>query len=116
MRYLTLRYFLVQYKILILIRINFTDMHWLKVYLTLSPWGESSYDRGVALYFFNLALIFSLPIWGQILLGACLRGAAENRQWRQRLAGARVMALPVLVLAILLLRSSNPSSFIYFQF
>lgn len=93
-----------------------TDMHWLKVYLTLSPWGESSYDRGVALYFFNLALIFSMPIWGQILLGACLKGAAENSQWRQRLAGARVMALPVLVLAILLLRSSNPSSFIYFQF
>lgn len=93
-----------------------TNMEWLGRYLSLQPFDETAYDRGVALYFFNLTLLFSFPTWGQMILIACLRRTGAEGRGRNYLACARMLLVPVLVLAILLLRSSAPVSFIYFQF
>ena len=93
-----------------------TDMGWLVHYLTLSPWNETAYDRGIALYFLNLALIFSIPTWGQMVLVSCLRRTRSDGRGRSVLATVRIMLVPLLMIAIFLFRSSSPVSFIYFQF
>ncbi len=94
-----------------------TDTDRLLHLLQLTPWQEDPASRGIAAYLFFLGLLYSLPIW--------LHGLAHLRWMRHHrlddtLPRAALMARPLLMalllLGILVLRSPEPATFIYFQF
>ncbi len=94
-----------------------TDTDRLFGLLHLAPWHAGPDEAGIAAYLFFLSLLYSLPIW--------LHGLAHLRWMRHhrlgdalpdRLLMARPLLMGLLLLGILVLRSPEPSTFIYFQF
>ncbi len=94
-----------------------TDTDRLLAMFQLTPWQADPASRGIAAYLFFLSLLYSLPIW--------LHGLAHLRWMHHhdpddpmpaRVLMARPLLMALLLLGILVLRSPEPATFIYFQF
>lgn len=93
-----------------------TDLERIVYYLRLSPF-EGSADSPIALYFFCLSFLYSLPIFIHGVIhnfDKKIRG--KQRNYPKILLLFRPLVAAALLLAILTLRSPEPSTFIYFQF
>ncbi len=94
-----------------------TDTDRLLGFFLLTPGQADPADARIAAYLFFLSLLYSLPIW--------LHGLAHLHWMRHHhlddtlpvaVRKARPLLMALLLLAILVLRSPEPSTFIYFQF
>ena len=93
-----------------------TDLHRLGQYLRLSPFQPGN-DLEPGLVLLGLALLYSLPIWIHGLAHLYRqRHWPDNQPLPRSLLMARPLLMALLFLGILLLRSPEPSTFIYFQF
>jgi D-alanyl-lipoteichoic acid acyltransferase DltB (MBOAT superfamily) len=95
-----------------------TNIEWLGTYFTLSPFADTSADREIALYFLNLTLLYSLPIWAHAAFAVVAKRSrtTASASLLPALSNARVVVAGVLLLLTIVFRNTNPSDFIYFQF
>ncbi len=94
-----------------------TDLHWLLKLLSLSPGQYTPLDVSVAAYLLGLVFLYSLPLWLHAAydhFAGDAGGDQATMAWPRALAQAVVGGL--LLLGILILRSPESSTFIYFQF
>ena len=94
-----------------------TDFTRLVALASLNPWAAPPEDWRVAAYLAGLVFFYSLPIW--------IHGAVHSLDRRRRgtqpdygpiVLLARPVAASLLFLGILVLKSPEPATFIYFQF
>jgi D-alanyl-lipoteichoic acid acyltransferase DltB (MBOAT superfamily) len=93
-----------------------SDLRFLTKYLTLSPLAVTVDQWQIALYLVLLTLVYSAPIW---LHAAWTEWAPSRLQPGERPAlrlASRVAGAALLLLGILVMRSTTSSDFIYFQF
>ncbi|MGB5986208.1 MAG: MBOAT family O-acyltransferase [Desulfobacterales bacterium] len=94
-----------------------TDFPRLLSLATLDPGAASTEDWQVAAYLAILVLFYSLPIW---IHGAIYTWDKRRRgpqpEYGRNLLLARPVAASLLFLGILVLKSPEPATFIYFQF
>ena len=94
-----------------------TDFSRLLALALLDPWAASVEDWHVAAYLAGLVLFYSLPLW---IHGAIYTWDKQRRgpqpQYGRSLMLLRPVAASLLFLGILVLKSPEPATFIYFQF
>ena len=94
-----------------------TDFSRLVALATLNPMAASAEDWQVACYLASLVLFYSLPIWIHSAIytyDKCRHGVQP--EYSRGLLLARPVAASLMFLGILVLKSPEPATFIYFQF
>jgi len=92
-----------------------SDMERLVHFFLLRPWQPGN-DFEVGLYIFWLGLLYSLPIWLHGLGHLYWSRFGRDRARSPVLLMGRPLLIGLLFAGIFLLRSPEPSTFIYFQF
>ncbi|MBU1417959.1 MAG: MBOAT family protein [Proteobacteria bacterium] len=94
-----------------------TEIQSLWHYFQLTPWSATAQDNQIARYLFSLTFLYSLPVFLHGLLyfwDKNRRGSRNN--YAKDLLLLRPILAACLLLGVLILRSPESATFIYFQF